>query len=610
MESAKVIFSETDLTFSPTKPTTGISGVMGITGRGPLNKPDILIKSWPEFERLYGPLSPTNDFPLLCKRALDRGAQLRVNSIKHNDFAFAQAAFTREFTLSAALVAGQNITVAIAAAGSVGPIAFVTDSPTTLLAVVNAIKAAFPALLSAYIINATGTSLSLTGNGVNLGALTVTPGGTSAPTATLHSATGPIDSFAGAHPLFTLTPKYPGADYNNIYYTISNASNGNANYFDLTIRFKGNDALTETYRNLTIVGSPAIVDSHYLDAVSNGSSLVNVTYFDLSALVGQINPLRNNFNLYGGSNGGTVTINDYTGDQSTKTGLYAFDSIDDMMQFAALDREDAPFHITASGYAFNRKDLMYWGHLSNTYISENQLVTAKDAMNIDSSFSEFFAGGVIVVDPFTGQNKNISELGDILGIAAYSDSTAGEWYSFAGPQRGIITNALGIVNNFGARSNTAGLDLLANHQINVVINRSNKLMLWGNFTSQFSTSKLSYSNVRRGNIYLRKLLGPFLENFLEDPCDIPTWKNIYLAVKPVLDDLKSKRMFYDYAWQGDQFANTLDDLVINQRVDVDQGKYKVRLFVKDIVSLQVIAMDITLSPSDVSFEDVLELINP
>jgi hypothetical protein len=310
-----------------------------------------------------------------------------------------------------------------------------------------------------------------------------------------------------------------------------------------------------------------------------------------------------------GTDGSALTVTDLIGDSSAKTGLYAFDGVDDVMQLGTFEAlgSGGGFPEALSAYVSTRKDLQGFIHLAS--LTENALVTEKDAINVDDSYVMFFAGGVNIVDPRTGVQRVISELGDVFGIAGYSEVKAGPQRSFSGYNRGLVTNALGSGNKMGAAGNIAGLNLVAQRQINVVIDRNKKTVLWGSFTGQKATSKLSFANVRRFHIYLKKALGPVLETFLEEPTDIETFKKIYLTVKPFMDDQVSKRAIYSYRWEGDQFADTIDDVVINKKADLDLGKYKVQLFCKDIVSMQEFSIDIVITPSSVSFEDAVAITN-
>ena len=79
--AARVNFNVNNFTPGVSTPLSGIIFVIGITKRGPVEQPELpeaLINSWSQFERLFGGLLETSDFPLLCRRALSRGARLRV----------------------------------------------------------------------------------------------------------------------------------------------------------------------------------------------------------------------------------------------------------------------------------------------------------------------------------------------------------------------------------------------------------------------------------------------------------------------------------------------------------------------------------------------------
>ena len=71
-----------DLSVLTTSGLTGIVGVLGSTERGPVNKPT-LVGSWLEFTRIFGGLIDDDIFPLLCRRALERGGRLMVSRVAH-----------------------------------------------------------------------------------------------------------------------------------------------------------------------------------------------------------------------------------------------------------------------------------------------------------------------------------------------------------------------------------------------------------------------------------------------------------------------------------------------------------------------------------------------
>lgn len=406
---------------------------------------------------------------------------------------------------------------------------------------------------------------------------------------------------SGTDELFEFEPKYPGADYNNLKAQVSSGSNGQAGYFDVTLWFNNDGTYTpEVYKNLKITGTPTVAASHYLDDIVKGSELVNVIYHDLSGLTGSLVPGNATSDFAGGTDGTAPTDTDFIGDSAGKNGLHAFDGINDIYAIGSGNTSTA-LASAGAAYADARKDLQYFFHFDNALKTASAIAAAKDALSINTPFIEFWAGGLIVLDPLTNLNKNINAIGDILGAAALSESTAGPYRSFAGLQRGLIYNALGIVNNFGSVSDLSSLNLLANHQINAVVNDGD-MHLSGNFSGQLSTSHLSFNNVVRLIIYMQKSLAPYIKPYIEEPNDIPMWKELYLNAKPFMDSLISpKRAIYGYDWQGDQFVSRIEDIKVNNANDVGLGKYLVNLFVKDITSLQEFTMNIIISESSVVF---------
>lgn len=509
--TARVSFSISNQAFTIAALLKGISFVEGKTIRGPVSNPKDIITNWPQFVRIFGGLTPGTDFPLLCKRALEYGAQLRVNRVLHY-----------------------------------------TDP---------------------------------------------------ADASTLSAVKATISAFTdGTDTLFTLTMKNAGLDYNNFRIEVYAASNGQTNYFNLKIYNPSDSGFTpEIYENLTIPGIPTVVQSHYLDEVIRRSEIVNVTYSDLSSLTAPLRPVDVVKTPSGGTDGGSVVVADYVGDSAGKTGLNAFDAYDDAMQMGAPEISTDTLHIAGAAYALNRADLMYFGHIDNSNNTATLINTERDSWNIDNIYSAFFGGGLKVLDPSYNVERNISELGDVFGLAAYSDNVAHEWYSFAGINRGVIRNAIGVVNNFGTPALQADLNLIANHQVNMVVANGGMIYLSGNFTATYSLSPTSFINAVRLLIFMKKSMGPLLKRYLEQPADIPTFKAIFRGVEPFLDMLVAQRALFSYVWDGDQFISKIEDVVVNNLTDLQNGKYKVKLYIKIIPSLQEIAVEIVITALSVDF---------
>lgn len=79
---ANVNIDINDQSVTTSNTAKGVVAVLGITERGNMHESKI-IKSWNEFRRYFGGLVSYSYFPLYCKRALERGAVLRVARAAH-----------------------------------------------------------------------------------------------------------------------------------------------------------------------------------------------------------------------------------------------------------------------------------------------------------------------------------------------------------------------------------------------------------------------------------------------------------------------------------------------------------------------------------------------
>lgn len=513
--SANVKFNEVDQSFFVSSILTGLAAVSVQTLRGPYGHNSQIITSWPEFAKLYGGEVVGMDGPTQVKRALSRGAKLRINKVGH---------YT---TIS---------------------------NPSTL----DAVKAT---------INDT-----------------VTP----------FAVDGVVD-------LFNLLIKNAGADYNNLVVQILASSNGDPDAFNLSLTHTQDSVLNELYENIKIPTGSTPANSTYLKDVSSKSQLVDVVYFNTTAAVTPVRPVNGTWSFAGGTNGGVIVDADYVGD-AAGTGFNAFDKFDDFEVVAALDRDTTAVLTGGALYAKNREDCVFFGHLPNSNLTTTALQAARAATNVDTRFAAFFAGGLKIPSPFyENQFIDISELGDVVGAAMRSSAEFGPWWSFAGVNRGFIDNAVGVLNNF---VELAKQNELAQRQINIVVNIGGQIYIKGNFSAQMASSRKSFLNVVKLIIYIKKSLRPTLERYLEQPNDFRTFREIYNEVQPFLDSLvgNEKRALIDYDWRGDQYANQESDLKINTPQELAQGKYKVELWMKEVVSLQEFTINLISAPSGVSFE--------
>lgn len=224
----------------------------------------------------------------------------------------------------------------------------------------------------------------------------------------------------------------------------------------------------------------------------------------------------------------------------------------------------------------------------------------------------YFAGGIKYYDD-NGSLRNNDVLGSVIGLGDVSASNYGPWYSFSGMNRGVIANALGpVTENLGSPSRIEELQTLAEWYCNLFVikdtrTQGKRTMLWHGFTSNPKMDSERFLSIVRLNLYIKKSLRPILESYIEEPNTWSTWKNIYMEGKTIMDDLKDRNALTSYNWQGDQFAQSYQDLQINNEADVRQGKYKIVLSYQDIVTLQditiVVSIDAATREIDITAED-------
>ncbi len=608
--TANVNFKVTNLAQQVSVPSNGISYVAGETVRGPFADPKDIINSWAQFKKIYGGLRDDSLFPLMCKRTLDGGGILRISRIGHYtdvtdadtlDAIKAELPSIVLLTFDAPFVDLNQIDLDINS-DAITPVVFDTTNDITLAALATEI-ALHPDVDKAQVVSLTGDNdtiiifpennaiVTLTSIVVTLGASQ--PGGTATDKAGFVNDLGNL--------LFTIEPRYKGENYNNWVVAIEAATNGSANYFNLSITNSIESGLDEKYENQIITGLPTVAQSDYLNSINNYSPNFKVTYYDLSGLLAATRPVNSVLQFQAGSDGTTPATADYTGDSAAKTGFFAFDPYDDSYQIVIPHKTDAAIHVAGSAYAANRKDLHYWVHLDHD-LTKSALIAARVALNIDSKFTAFFSGGLKIYHPVSSEEIVIPEIADFMANAAKSDQNYGPWYSFAGYTRGIVGNAIGVNINYGTPASYTDLNDIANAQINMSVIKDAKIMQWGNFTGQLANDPEKFLNVSRLIVYLQKSLKPTLERFIEEPTDIPTFKRIYYTVKPFLDSLLSNRAVHAYEWQGDQDASNLDSLQVNTEADISLGKYKINFMIKPIAALQEISVNIIITPAGVSFE--------
>lgn len=218
-------------------------------------------------------------------------------------------------------------------------------------------------------------------------------------------------------------------------------------------------------------------------------------------------------------------------------------------------------------------------------------------------FVSYFGGGLKFYDDNAALRNN-DVLGTVLGLGDSSAVNYGPWKSFAGMNRGIVIDGQGNTITDGKALSYNQLNELANNSLNLFIvqdtpTTGKRTMLWHNFTGSLENSSDRFLSSMRAYLYLKKNIRPILQKYIEEQNTFSTWRNIYEEVLPILQPLVGE-VYTTFEWKGDQFATSYDELQVNNELDVRQGKYKVVLSYRDIVTLQEITMEFFIEKANSS----------
>lgn len=177
-------------------------------------------------------------------------------------------------------------------------------------------------------------------------------------------------------------------------------------------------------------------------------------------------------------------------------------------------------------------------------ISVNQAVqTRNTTLAYNTYIAGLYAPHTKVYSFFEGKVITVAPSYFMASVIPYSDMVGELWFAPAGPQRGTIPAPEKLLfNAFGG-----DLDILYMNQINPIIYKNKRYMVYGQLTTQRKSSALSDINIVRLVLYLRKRLERTLSEFIFEQNDAFTWAQARRAAEGVLAEIATRRGLYEYA---------------------------------------------------------------
>ncbi len=374
---------------------------------------------------------------------------------------------------------------------------------------------------------------------------------------------------------------------------------------DLKVELDGYSFLTINYPNLSRVPSATEI------AQLNSQIKLFCTLKTVTTAI----PVGTGTFAGGARTVGAIVVSDYIGSAQGGTGIYVADTIRDAVRICAPELSSGLFDNALATYVDARKDLR--GHArtplgidADTCIDYREGTGIYNYPPVDSWRMSLWTGGLITLDGTTNLPRNHSELISLLVNYSRKDTNQSSNFSASGLKRGIIEKALGVVKDFGAASMATDFGRMYNRGINAVVldydsTQGTVVKLEGNRTMWKKPQLTQKENIAEYLVWLFKMIYPIVKKDGQyDPNDPTMWAALYQQIKPILQDSKEKmRAIYDWAYVGDQFANSVADVKFNTQKDIDNGIYKFRPLVKPIAAAEWIGFEIAVTNSSVDFSD-------
>lgn len=407
---------------------------------------------------------------------------------------------------------------------------------------------------------------------------------------------------------FTIAASSPGTWANGLQVTISNS--GQFGYYNVSVTAviddQGRTATVETFRELTLDStSRRYLPTAITDGISGeirASRYITVT--PNPSLTGAYAVTLGTYTLAGGTNGGTPVAADYIGTYNSQsvTGLEAFAnaeyvdvnllmvpgvsdaSVVNKMLTVCEDRHDC-FAIIDPPYGLDVQGVIDWHNGTGTYTHQS----------FNTSFGALYWSWIQVYDPYNAQNIWLPPSGFVAAACAYTDYQNAPWWAPAGFVRGRILQALRLEMSpdLGQRDYLYGNQNAVNPIVNFV---RDGITIWGQRTLQRMPSALDRVNVRRGLLYIEKIIATAMKYLTFDPNDKITWARAKALIEPALDYMKANRGLYEYGIICDETTNT--------PYVIDNNEMHVKIWVKPTKAAEKIVLDFVILSTGATFTEI------
>lgn len=388
-----------------------------------------------------------------------------------------------------------------------------------------------------------------------------------------------VEIVVGAESLI-VTAKEVGAGYNGIVVKTSSPRSRKADVVDLTIQ-KGTE-FEEVVRDIPVSFTAT-------DVIAINKKLLNVS-LSISDTLTLTNALTGTL-VSGAKDASALLPADIIAALNAAFEDFDFGDIFHIVNLFYADVEvDAAFVALAEANKLSAHLPLPLNVSAADAIAQREGTGSFSHQPINSMFAEYWIGQIearSIQDPT--QIIDLSVMADVMAAITKKDAI-GQWLSASaaefGRLDGDVLNARKFTNSELDQLYDAGINFVSRISgLGVKLNGNNSL--WGD-KSQLA-SKRHIGDLTIYNLRWTERLG---NKYISKPSDIPTFREIHREALATINDLIARSAITeDYVWMGDQEATTLDDLVLNDKVKVQLGEYKIEFYVTPIGSLEQIGIE-------------------
>jgi hypothetical protein len=308
---------------------------------------------------------------------------------------------------------------------------------------------------------------------------------------------------------------------NNLSIDIADGQRQPATEFKIVVKEKGN--VVEVWDNLSMDDSK----NNFVENVINGrSNYMQVLDLDSTSTPPDDRPqVQADVPLAGGVDGvSDITDSDYIGSQANKSGLYAFDDVDEVNSIAIPGISSQAVIQAGLDYCAKRGDV---GFVVDSPPNQTPQETKTFREQFDSSYGYYYYPRIQINDPLTKTTRFIPASGHIMGIFARSD---GERGVHKAPANEVVFGAIGLEYNVtdGEQEllNPAGVNCIRSF-------RGRGIRVWGARTMS-SDPNLRYIHKRRFLMFIEESIAEGTQWAVFEPNDEVLWGKIIRSASAFL----------------------------------------------------------------------------